>query len=49
MTDNFFDPFDCIEDDEIFSETVPDDFDEEDNYPTAEEYNRIRKQNFDYF
>lgn len=49
MTDNFFDSFDEIEDDEIFLDENSDDFDDEENYPTAEEYNRIKKQNYGYF
>ena len=49
MTNDFFDPFEGIEDDEIFPDKDYDDFDDEENYPTAEEYNRIRKQNYDYF
>lgn len=49
MTDNFFDSFDEIEDDGIFFEKTSDDFDDEENYPTAEEYNRIKKQNYGYF
>jgi len=49
MTDNFFDPFDGIEDDGIFPDENPNDFDDEENYPTAEEYNRIKKQNYGYF
>ncbi len=34
-------------DEEFFSENAEDEFDEE-NYPSAEEYNRIHKQKYDY-
>lgn len=49
MTDNLFDSFDEIEDDEIFPDESYDEFEDEENYPTAEEYNRIKKQNYGYF
>ncbi len=45
----YFDYFDELEDDEIFAEEESYDSDSEENYPTAEEYNRIHKQKYDRF
>lgn len=49
MKNSYFDRFDELEDDEIFAEDENYDADSEENYPTAEEYNRIRKPKYDRF
>lgn len=49
MMDFYKEPFDELEDDNIFSEDDIADPDDETAYPTAEEYNRIHKQKYDYF
>ncbi len=49
MKQNYFDRFDELPDDEIFDEDRTFDYESEENYPTAEEYNRIHKQKYDYF
>ncbi len=49
MTKSYFNSFDELEDDEIFSEDEDYDYESEENYPTAEEYNRIHKQKYDLF
>lgn len=45
----YYDYFDELEDDGIFAEDENYDPDSEENYPTAEEYNRIHKQKYDRF
>lgn len=49
MRENYYDYFNEIEDDEVFDEDRKIDFESEESYPTAEEYNRIYKQRHDYF
>lgn len=49
MKEFYKDHFEEIEDDKLFGEDDMSDFDDEANYPTAEEYNRIHKQKYDYF
>ena len=46
MKEYFYDDFEETEEDEFYNE---DDFGDEEFYPTAEEYNRIHKQKYDYF
>ena len=49
MKKSYFDYYPELEDDEIFSEENYYDEDSEENYPSAEEYNRIHKQKYDKF
>ena len=49
MNSNYFGFFDELEDDGIFDEDASYDAESEENYPTAEEYNRIHKQKYDLF
>lgn len=47
MIYDYFDQID--EEEEDFFEDEEDDYDSDENYPTAEEYNRIYKQRYDYY
>lgn len=49
MKNSYFDFFEELEDDKLFSEENYYDDDLEENYPSAEEYNRIHKQKYDKF
>ena len=49
MKDFYYDYFENEENEEdFFDEDKSDDFQNEENYPSAEEYNRIRKQKYNY-
>ncbi len=49
MSELFYDYFEEIEDEELFEENDFLNSEDDENYPTAEEYNRIHKQKYDYF
>ncbi len=49
MEKDYYDYYDEIEEDDLFDENKSENFEDEDNYPTAEEYNRIFKQRHDYY